>query len=70
MKKIKKDKGFSVFIPNYSKENPVCDPIEPYMVELITDKKEAVKAVAYLMTQWDITWQDFVDAYNGSGKKK
>jgi len=70
MKKVNKDNGFAVFIPNYAEKKSVRDPIEPYMVELITNKKEAVKAVAYLMSQWDITWQDFVDAYSKSGKKK
>ena len=70
MKKVKKDKGYAVFIPNYADKKSVGDPIEPYMVELITNKKEAVEAVAYLMSQWDITWQDFVDEYNKSRKKK
>lgn len=68
--KVEKDTGFAVFIPNYADKKTVRTPIEPYMVELITNKKEAVNAVAYLMTQWDITWQDFVDAYNKSRKKK
>jgi len=69
MKKVKKDTGFAVFIPNYAEKKTVRIPIEPYMVELITNKKEAVEAVAYLVSQWDITWQDFVNAYNESRKK-
>ena len=68
-KKIEKDTGYAVFIPNYAEKKSVRYPIEPYMVELITNKKEAVKAAAYLMSQWDITFQDFVDSYNKEKKK-
>jgi hypothetical protein len=51
-------KKISLFIPNWS------------MGDLIKNKKEAIKSIVFLMSEWNISIQDFVNEYNKIKKVK
>lgn len=61
----------SLFVPNLSsgekKAVKFLNKVTLDHGDLIKNKREAIKAVTFLMSEWKISLQDFVNEYN---KKK
>lgn len=62
MDKIKKE--YSVLIKGYSTQPGYGDLVGHSRDCVIDSKETAIKVVIYLMFEWNINIQDFVDEYN------